>query len=79
MRCMLGKECVRSHQGEMRTAPAGMGRPASRMTWSAAMHRPPPAESPPKTMLEGETGVWSAPGGGWMRYRSALGVSDSAY
>lgn len=24
----------------------------------------PPAESPAKTMLEGETGVWKEPGGG---------------
>ena len=59
-----------SHQGEIRTAPAGMGNPESRMTWSPAMHSPPPAESPEKTMLDGETGVCNAPGGGCMRYRS---------
>lgn len=29
---ILGKEWVKSHQGEMSTPPAGAGRPESRMT-----------------------------------------------
>ena len=76
-RWTLGKECVISHQGEIRTAPAGMGNPESRMTWSPAMHSPPPAESPEKTMLDGETGVCNAPGGGCMRYRSIRRLDHS--
>lgn len=56
LRWTLGKECVRSHQGEMSTPPAGIGRPVSRRTCNRAMHNPPPAESPATTMCAGLTG-----------------------
>lgn len=40
------------------------------MTCSRAKDSPPPAESPPMTMLLGLTGRWAAPSGGWIRNRS---------
>ena len=72
---MLGKECVKSHQGEMSTPPAGAGRSASRMTCRSARESPPPAESPAMTMRPGLTGLCAAPSGGRMRKRST-GTSD---
>ena len=67
LRWMLGKECVRLHQCDMRKARAGRGRCASRRTWRSAMQSLPQAESPPKMMLAGETAVWSVPRGGRIR------------
>ena len=54
----------------MSTAPAGNGMPMSRSTVKAVIHRAPPAESPAKVILDGETGLWAAPGGGLMRQKS---------
>ena len=68
--CILGNECVKSHQGETSTAPAGGGRSQSRMTWRSAIDNPPPAESPATTMCWGLTGRCAAPSGGRIRYRS---------
>lgn len=44
----LGKECVRSTQGLIKTHPAGIGSPISRRIERTDRHRPPPAESPIK-------------------------------
>lgn len=46
---MLGKLCVKSHQGEMSMPPAGAGKPTSRIIWRSAKVMPPPAESPSKS------------------------------
>jgi len=43
---ILGKLCVKSTQGLIRTAPAGIGKPKSRSTVSAVKESPAPAESP---------------------------------
>lgn len=76
---VLGKLCVKSHHGLTRIAPAGTGnfvpvnpligagKLASRITWSKARTRFPPAESPLMIICEGGTGLCSAPGGGFMR------------
>lgn len=40
---MDGKECVRSTQGDMRTAPAGRGRPMSRKVTRRQRARLPPS------------------------------------
>jgi hypothetical protein len=48
---MLGKECVRSTQGDMREAPTGSGKPWSRRIKRRARQRPPPAESPAITIV----------------------------
>lgn len=53
--CKLGKECVRSHQGEIRTPPAGRGSPLSRITCNSAKESPPPAESPETMICAGLT------------------------
>lgn len=71
---MLGNECVKSHHGEIRTPPAGIGSFVSRMTCSSAIQRPPPAESPATTMCSGLTGRCEAPSGGRIRNRSAVPV-----
>ncbi len=63
----LGKLCVRSTHGLIRTAPAGWGSPRSRNTVSAVRHSAAPAESPAKTILEGGTGLCTDPGGGDVR------------
>ena len=60
---ILGKEWVRSHQGDTSTPPAGAGRPESRMTWRSASDNPPPAESPAITMCSVLTGRCAAPSG----------------
>lgn len=49
---------MRSTQGDMRLAPAGRGRPWSRRMTRRAMQRPPPAESPAKTIVFGS--LWFA-------------------
>lgn len=54
----------------MSTAPAGSGSPISRRTVRTVTHRPPPAESPAKTILEGGIALWIAVGGGSIRYKS---------
>lgn len=54
----------------MRTAPAGIGNPISLRTVSTATERPPPAESPAKTIFEAGIGLWRAFGGGRTRYMS---------
>ena len=64
---ILGKEWVRSHQGDTSTPPAGAGRPESRMTWRSASDNPPPAESPAITMCSGLTGRCAAPSGGLIK------------
>jgi len=64
---MLGKLCVRSTQGLMRTAPAGSGSPMSRRTVSVVTHSAAPAESPAKTSFAGETGLCRALGGGCVK------------
>jgi hypothetical protein len=69
---VLGKEWVRSHQGDMSTPPAGAGRPESRMTWRSASDKPPPAESPAITIRSGLTGRCAAPSGGLIRKISRL-------
>lgn len=43
---ILGKLCVKSTQGLIKTAPAGMGMPKSRSTVSTVKDSPAPAESP---------------------------------
>jgi hypothetical protein len=48
-----GNECVRSTQGEMSVAPAGIGRFKSRNNVRSDKVRPPPAESPATTMRFG--------------------------
>jgi hypothetical protein len=67
---MLGKECVRSHHGDISTPPAGKGSPVSRSTCNRASVRPPPAESPATTMCAGFTGRCEASGGGLIKYKS---------
>lgn len=79
---VLGKLWVRSHHGLTSIAPAGIGslgslnplmgigRFTSRMIWSRARTRLPPAESPLRIIWDGGTGLWRAPGGGLIRYRS---------
>ena len=69
---MLGKEWVRSHQGDMSTPPAGAGRPESRMTWRSASDKPPPAESPAITIRSGLMGRCAAPSGGLIKKISRL-------
>ena len=64
---ILGKEWVRSHQGDTSTPPAGAGRPESRMTCRSASDNPPPAESPVETMCSGLTGRCAAPSGGLIK------------
>ena len=64
---ILGKEWVRSHQGDTSTPPAGAGRPESRMTWRSASDNPPPAESPAITMCSGLTGRCAASSGGLIK------------
>ena len=64
---MLGMLCVKSTQGLMRLAPAGMGRPISRMSTSSETHMPAPAESPINMMSVGEMGECVADVGGEMR------------
>lgn len=54
--CMLGKECVKSHQGEISTPPAGKGKSASRINCKSASDMPPPAESPAMTTWAGSMG-----------------------
>ena len=49
----LGKACVRSTYGLIRTAPAGSGRQRSLRTVSTETHNPAPAESLAKTSFEG--------------------------
>jgi hypothetical protein len=68
---ILGKECDRSHHGDIRTPPAGIGSPESLITWSSANVRPPPAESPATAMCSGFTGRCRAPGGGRIKNISA--------
>lgn len=63
----LGKLCVRSTQGLMRTAPAGCSMPRSLRTVRALRQRPPPAESPAMTIFEGGIGLCRASGGGEVR------------
>lgn len=53
----LGKECVKSTQGDIRTPPAGRGSPRSRRMVRRARERPPPAESPAMTIFDGDTGL----------------------
>jgi hypothetical protein len=52
----LGKLCVISTQGLIRTAPAGNSTPMSLRTVNTVRHRPAPAESPAKTILDGGMG-----------------------
>lgn len=63
----LGRLCVRSTHGLIRTAPAGIGSPISRSSVRSVSERPPPAESPANTILEEGMALWRALGGGWMR------------
>lgn len=71
--CMtLWKLWVRSIQGLIKTAPAGIGSSRSRKTVRTERHKPPPAESPAKTILLGVTGLCIASGGGWIKYRSEV-------
>jgi hypothetical protein len=63
---MLGMECVRSTQGLIKLAPAGIGRPISRMMTNMEMTMPAPAESPMRMIEVGKIGAW-APGGGSRR------------
>ena len=49
-----------------------------RRSWRRAKQRPPPAESPEKTIWEAETGVWYEPGGGYRRERYAIKTSRRA-
>jgi hypothetical protein len=53
---MLGMLCVKSTQGLIKLAPAGIGKPISRMSTRSEMHMPPPAESPMNMMLVGLMG-----------------------
>ena len=66
----LGKLCVRSTHGLIKTAPAGSGLPRSRRIHRKETHNPPPAESPATTILLGGTGECNADGGGSVRYKS---------
>lgn len=52
-----GNEWVRSTQGEIKTAPAGAGKPQSLMRVSRAKLSPPPAESPAMISFDGSTGL----------------------
>ena len=51
-------------------APAGIGNEVSRRTCKSAKVRPPPAESPDIKICAGLTGVWGAPSGGRIKYKS---------
>jgi hypothetical protein len=63
-----GKECVKSTQGDMRTAPAGMGRLfESRIKHNKDSAIPAPALSPPIVSFDGSTALCWAPGGGSIR------------
>ena len=53
---ILGMLCVKSTQGLIRLAPAGIGKPISLIRTSSEMHIPAPAESPMKMMSVGEMG-----------------------
>jgi hypothetical protein len=66
---MLRNEWLRSTQGLMSVAPAGIGTspPESRMTQRRARTRPAPALSPEIMMLAGEMAGWAACGGGETR------------
>ena len=61
---MLGKLCVRSTQGLIKTAPAGIGKPMSHKIAKTLIHIPPPAESPANTIFEEGIGLCRAVGGG---------------
>jgi hypothetical protein len=74
---VLGKQCVRSHQGEMAIAPLGIGRLASRRTWRRARTRPPPALSPARTIWEGWMGRCLEFGGGPIRKRSGWSLIET--
>jgi hypothetical protein len=65
---ILGILWVKSTHGLIKLAPAGMGRPISRMMIRRETTIPAPAESPMKMMDVGEIGT-CASGGGSMRYR----------
>lgn len=65
---ILGILCVKSTQGLIKLAPAGMGRPISRMMRRSETTIPAPAESPMKMIDVGRIGVWVF-GGGSIRYR----------
>jgi hypothetical protein len=60
---ILGILCVKSTQGLIKLAPAGMGRPISRMMTRRATTIPAPAESPMKMIEVGRMGVWVLDGG----------------
>lgn len=60
----------------MSTAPAGIGIFRSLRMVSAVRQIPPPAESPANTILEGGIALCGALGGGFMRYRSDIDLSD---
>ena len=76
LRCILGKECDKSHHGDTRIPPAGGGKPLSRITWRRARERPPPAESPEMRICAGSMAWWSESGGGRMRNRSAGALKE---
>lgn len=75
----LPKLCVSEHHGLMTVAPAGIGMSASRKTCSIANIRPPPAESPQRTMSLGGIGSCPEPCGGSTRCKSAASTSVSQH
>lgn len=53
---ILGMLCVKSTQGLIKLAPAGMGNPISLISTRREMTIPAPAESPERMMLVGSIG-----------------------
>ena len=54
---ILGILCVRSTHGEIKLAPAGIGKPISRMMTNSETTIPAPAESPIRMIEVGKIGV----------------------
>ena len=73
---ILGMLWVRSTHGLIRLAPAGIGKPISRMITNRDTTIPAPAESPMRMIEVGKIGA-CAPGGGSRRYRYAARASNS--
>lgn len=67
----LGKLCVKSTHGLIRTAPAGIGSPRSRNKTRRLNAKPPPAESPANTIFDAGMGLCRAELGGCVRYKSS--------